>query len=162
MCEWKYTPDAPSLSSKIQTENCFPTSREDFQSISFTHRYQWEIECERYVYSWIWFYAMKIILELNNWRVLFTISRLGGWVIATSFTRHHMQFQWFCAKAIHGGSTENVGNAKLESEKLIQQVFIMHACEILVFNSKICIFTQPTVVLHAAAKFIRGRFRVIF
>lgn len=23
---------------------------------------------------------------------------------------------------------ENVGNAKLESEKLIQQVFIMHAC----------------------------------
>jgi hypothetical protein len=41
---------------------------------------------------------------------------------------------------------ENVGNAKLESEKLIQQVFIMHACEILVFNSKICVSATPSSI----------------
>lgn len=48
---------------------------------------------------------------------------------------------------------ENVGNAKLESEKLIQQVFIMHACEILVFNSEnLCTPTnQPTTYSIPAA-----------
>lgn len=53
-------------------------------------------------------------------------------------------FNDFVQKPFMEGSRmgENVGNAKLESEKLIQQVFIMYACEILVFNSKICIFTQ--------------------
>lgn len=93
-----------------------------------------------------------ILCNWNNSRVkqLREHTRLSGcgwwwWVIATSFTHHLMQFiQNFANDFVKSYSfmersvrerifwwwrNENVGNAKLESEKLIQQVFIMHACK---------------------------------
>lgn len=96
-------------------------------------------------YSWIWFYAIEIILELNNWENSISSSSSSSRWMSYCNKFHspshaiHAIFEWLW-KAIHGEvseewgegererQNENVGNAKLESEKLIQQVFIMHAC----------------------------------